>query len=151
MSLVAKLSVKPLLYAIGMLLVVVAGLSTALFVQGGRVDVATAARDTARADQRTTVTEREAWKARASEVSAANTAYGVALSQLQAELTRAQEQATRVRAQAAHAQEVAQKETADAERTLHEFVTRYQVQSHVSDCARALDQVEAVCPAFEHY
>ena len=151
MSLLSKFTVKPLLYAVGVLLVVVVALSVTLFVQGARVDTANAERATAEAAQRSTVTEREAWKVRADELAAANAAYGTSFRQLQAELKLAQDQATEVRTQAAEAQAIAQRETAAAERTLKEFTTRYQVQSRVADCARALEQVEAVCPAFEHY
>jgi hypothetical protein len=144
----AKLSVKPLLYVIGVLLV---ALATTWMVQSARVTVAQSARDVAQAQLSKAGTEREAWKLRANELKQANAAFKVTVGTLQLELKGAQDQAVVMRQQNDAALASAKAAVADADRTLQAFMTRYQTQARVADCAKALLQVEATCPAFSGY
>lgn len=151
MSLLSKFTVKPLLYAVGVLLVIVAGLSVALYAQAARVETAQAATATAVAQQSQTATERDAWKNRSQEVAAANDGWREAVGVLQAELTAAQAALRTLDKQSQQAIASARAEAADADRVLKTFMGKYQAQARAADCARALQTVEAACPAFTGY
>lgn len=151
MGLVAKLSVKPLLYAMGVLLLVIVALSVALVLANGKADTARAQQQAAVALTRTVTTEREAWKIRADELGNANQAYGGVVSTLQAELKTAQDQAAALRTQSAGAVAQARAEAADADRTLKRFTAQVQAQLRQPDCARALSALTQACPALKGY
>lgn len=151
MSLLSKFTVKPLLYVIAALLLVVVSLSVALYVQAARVDVANAASASAIALQQATATERNAWKNRSQEVAAANDGWREAVGVLQAELTAAQTDLRTLDKQSQQAIARARADAAEADRVLKTFMGKYQVQARAADCARALQTVEAACPAFTGY
>ncbi len=148
MSVLDKLTVKPLLYALGACVLVIAALVAVQWVQSARHAAAIAQAEKAA----------EGWQAQATgsntrvqELQAANAGYGDTVALLQKELQAAQEQAVVIGQQQSAAVSAAEAATADAERTLKTFMNRYAVQSRKADCALALQQVEAVCPAFSGY
>lgn len=151
MSLVAKLTVKPLLITIGVLLLVIAVLSGSLVVQGSRLDVAAANVQASIAHQKSTATERDSWKLRAEELTLANVEWLATASTLQDELQRAQDQLTQVRKQTQAAVASARAAAADADRTLNLWLDRYRAQVGAPDCAKALMTLEAACPALQGY
>lgn len=151
MSLLSKFTVKPLLYVIAGLLLVVVGLSIQLALNNSRLKVAQAATATAVAQQSQTATEREAWKARAVEVGVANHGWQEAVATLQAELAAAQTDLRTLDKQSQQAIARARADAAEADRVLKTFLGKYQVQARAADCARALQTVEAACPAFTGY
>ena len=151
MSILAKLTVTPLLYACGILL-------AALLATGAYAAVLSARLDTAQADVRaadgattTARTERDAWKTKAAELGSANTAYGTAVRQLMEELERAQQESKRIDAAGQQAVANAQAAQADAERTLTRMAAQLQAQAREPDCARALNELVRACPAMEGY
>lgn len=151
MSLFAKFTVKPLLWASGALLLACIGLSIALVVANGQRDTAQADRDTAIAERDTAVTEREAHKQRSGELAVANAAYGEVVQQLQAALAEAQGENRRITAEGQRAIAAAQAEAADADRTLKAFTAQFQAESRKPTCARALAALGQACPALEGY
>lgn len=148
MSPVSKLTVKPLLYAIGVLLVALAATGT-----GWWIDHATAAADLSvqRAAAASANASDQANRTRVRELQAANAAYGTTVSTLQDELRAAQDQVTTIRQQAESAVAAADARAADADHVLKTFMDRYAVQVKQTHCAQALMHVEAVCPAFSGY
>ena len=148
MSLLDKLAVKPLLYAVAALLVVILAMSGIWYVTAARsaanLSVAEANASSAEA----------AWKGertRVSELTAANAGWQDTAATLQGELKLAQDQLVTVRQQGAAAVAAAEAKAADADRTLRTFLDRYAVQVKETACAQALQNVEAVCPAFRGY
>lgn len=151
MSVLSKLTVTPLLYACGALLALSIGLGIALKVKAGQVSTAQAVRDTAIARRDTAITEREAWKRRAGELSAANRAYGNAVTGLQSTLTECQGENLRISAEGQRAIVAAQADARDADRTLKAFTAKFQNESRKPTCARALEALGASCPLLEGY
>jgi cell division protein FtsL len=150
-SLLAKFTVKPLLWSSGMLLLACIGLSLALVVANSKRDTAQAERDTAIAERDTAVTEREAHKQRSGELQLANAAYGDVVKELQAALKEAQGENRRISAEGQRAIAAAQAEAADADRTLKAFTAQFQAESRKPNCARALAALGQACPALEGY
>jgi hypothetical protein len=151
MNLISKLTVTPLLYACGALLVAVVGLAIALKVAGGKVDTAQAHQATAESRRDTAITERDAWKAKTADLRAANTAVVAANDSLRAELARQQQQCSDNAAANQRAIAAARADAADADRTLKAFTAKFQIESRKPTCARALDALGAACPALEGY
>lgn len=151
MSLIDRFTVTPLLYACGILLVVCLGLGVALKLEASDVKAAEASRDTAQADKRTAETERESWKRRATELNAANLAYGTVLNGVKSELALCQGENLRLGAAGETAVSKAQAEARDAERTLAIFTAKFQTESRKPVCASALKALDAACPALEGY
>lgn len=110
-----------------------------------------AGRDTAKADLSTRTTERNAWKQRAGELKAANTAYDAEFARLAQELKAAQAERSRLEKAGAEALAAAEAAEADATRTLHAFMDRYATQMRAPDCASAMASVQRFCPALEGY
>ena len=148
MSLLDKLAVKPLLYSVGALLLVVAILAIGWYVHATRLqadlDVQTMSASSASAAYM-------AGRTRVAELAAANEGWRETTTALQGELKRAQDQLVEVRRQGAAAVAAAEAKAADADRTLKTFMDRYAVQVKETACAQALQNVEAVCPAFRGY
>lgn len=148
MSLLDKLAIKPLLYAIGALLVVVAILAVGWYVHATRLqadlDVQTVSASSANAAYMTSRT-------RVAELTAANAGWQDTAIVLRGELKLAQDQLVTVRQQGQVAVAAAEARAADADRTLKTFMDRYAVQVKETACAQALQNVEAVCPAFQGY
>ena len=142
------LSVKPLLWVIG-------GLAIALVAQGivlrGQVALAEAARDTAQARVSTLTTSRDAFQLRTEELATANAEWGETVDVLQAELGRAQRDLHILDKQSRDAIARARAEARDADATLKKFVDQFATESTRPDCARALADLEAKCPALSDY
>lgn len=144
----AKLTVKPLLIATGVLLVVVAALSAALAVQHYQHVAALAmvqsqaSSEQARADAAGT---------RVDELTAANAGYGDTVASLQAALQHEQSQCATVRQQSAKAVATAKAKAADADAALKTFTARFASAAAAADCAQALNRLEAACPALRSY
>lgn len=147
-TLVAKLTVKPLLIAVGVLLLAVAALSAALAVQHYQHAAALSAAQ-ARADALQVASA--AASARVDELTAANAGYGDTVATLQSALTHEQAQCAAVRKQSAKALSAAQAKAADADAALKTFTTRYASAAAAADCAQALNRLEAACPALRSY
>ena len=151
MSLLSKLTVTPLLYACGVLLVALLSVSVYAVITGERLDAAQSRVDAANSERDTAATEREAWKRRAGELVEANQAYGDTVAMLQRELRDAQRETARIDAAGRAAVAAAQAAATDAERTLAAMAAQFQAQARQPDCARALNVLAQACPAFEGY
>jgi hypothetical protein len=151
MSLLAKLSVKPLLYALGVLLLVIAGLVATLHFMQAQVEVAHAASESAIASRDAMATERDAWKGDAGRALLANADYQGIVERLQAELKLCQGQARAMEESNRKAVATARAEANDADRALKQFTRKFQVESRKPPCARALASLEASCPALSDY
>lgn len=147
----SKLTVTPLLYACGALLALSIGLGVALKLKASSVTAAEAARDKAIAERDTARTERDAWKVRVDELTAANLAYGNALGGVARELQSCQGENTRISAAGQRAIAAAQAEARDADRTLKAFTAKFQAESRKPKCTRALEALGAACPTLEGY
>lgn len=148
MKLLSTLTVKPLLWAIGALVVVVIALSVSLFVTRAAA-VAAAARYEGAAVACTA--EKSGATTRVSELATANAGYSRTVEVLQAELRAAQGQVVTLKQQSDTALAAAEAREADASQTLKQFMNRYAGQARETRCALALTEVEASCPAFSGY
>ncbi len=150
-GLLAKLTVKPLLYAIGVLLLVIAGLFVRLHFMQAEVDVAMAKSESAMATRDAKVTERDAWKANAERALLANEKYDIVVQVLQAELKLCQGEARVMEESNRKAVATARAEADDADRALKQFTSKFYTESRKPTCARALQAMEASCPALSDY
>lgn len=144
----AKLTVKPLLIATGVLLVVVAALSAALAVQHYRHAAALA---TVQSQASSEQARADAAGTRVDELTAANAGYGDTVASLQTALQHEQAQCTAVRQQSAKAVATARAQAADADAALKTFTARFASAAAAADCAQALNRLEAACPALRSY
>jgi hypothetical protein len=151
MSLLAKLTVKPLLYTLGVLLLVIAGLVATLHFMQAQVEVANAASASAIARRDAMATERDAWKGDAGRALLANADYQGVVKLLQTELTRCQGEARAMEESNHKAVAAARAEADDADRALKQFTRKFQMESRKPTCARALESMEASCPALSDY
>lgn len=151
MSIVSRFTVTPLLYAIGVLLLVIAGMGVKLALLDGARDSAVSAQHAAEADTRAARTERDAWKQSAQAGKDAITGAQASIASLKQELARAQGEVRRISTAGQRAVAAAQADAADADRTLKLFTAKFQTESRKPDCARALDEMQAVCSALEGY
>lgn len=148
MKLPTVVTVKPLLWVSGVLVLGLIALSVSLVVLRANARAAAATYEgvtaacTAQKDGATT---------RVSELVAANAGYGRTVAVLQTELLLAQRQAATLKQQSASAVAAAQAREADADKTLKQFMNRYAGQARETRCALALTEVEASCPAFSGY
>lgn len=145
------LTVKPLLIAIGVLLVAVVGLSIAVKVYKAEAAAAVAEREAAQALVDARTGERDAFADRVDELVRANRAWSETVDAVTAELERAQAEALRIGEQSRRAVATARAEAADADRTLKRFVDQFAAESRRPACAQALAQMEAACPALRNY
>lgn len=148
MNILARLTVKPLLVAAVAL----------LLLNGAQALVAWASNNQHRADLSVAKATAESCQAHYTAVAgdleratAANVGYQETVSTLQAELKTAQDQAVTLRAQGAQAIAAAEARARDADQVLSTFMERYAIQVKQTACAQAMQQVEAVCPAFSGY
>lgn len=148
MGLMSAAAVKPLAIAL-----VIAG--GALLLSNGvwwaHSATLAAERDTAQAGFNARTTERDAWKRRAGELTAANKAYDAEFARLAQELKAAQAERSRLERDGAAALAAAEAAEADATRTLRAFMDRYATQMRAPDCASAMASVQRFCPALEGY
>lgn len=148
MSLLAGLTVKPLAIALAIAGALLLASNLAWWGYAGRLQA-----DVARAEgagQRSS-SERDAWKARATELKAANAAYDSEFTKLAGELKAAQAEHARLQREHGAALAAAREAEADADRTLRSFMDRYAAQLRAPDCAGALQSVQRLCPALEGY
>jgi len=145
------LTVKPLLY-------VIVALALACVLLGARgcalsadVRAADAATETARADVRTAVTERDAWKARAEDNARAERVR-TAERDLLADLLDQQEAETvRLVAEGEAAVARAQDAARDADRALKAFTAQFQAAARTPNCGAALTALNNACPTLRNY
>lgn len=150
-GLLAKLTVTPLLWACGLLLVAVAALGVRVHMLGADVDAAkagTAAAD-ARANQH--VAERDAWKRAAQSALQATTRWETAFGTVRQLLADSQREARRLDEAGRQALAAARAREAEANLALASWMDRYAEQVRVGDCAAALNAVQQACPAFRGY
>ena len=148
MSLVDKFAVKPLLYVVGALLLVIAAMAGIWAVTAAR---SSAALSVSEANASSASAAWEAARTRVGELTAANRGWEKTAGLLQTELKVAQDQLVQLKAQNAEAVAAAEAKAADADRTLSRFMDQAAAQAREPTCAQALQHVEAVCPAFEGY
>lgn len=148
---IAKLTVVPLLYACGALLLLAIGLSVKIALLGSDLDTAIADKGKAEAERAAVITERESWKGRADELQAANGAYGTALNTMHQQLQLCQGEATRIESEGRKAVAAARAEAADADAALKHFTAQFQAESRKPGCAAALAALDAACPALQGY
>ena len=148
MKLPAVVTVKPLLWAIGVLALGLIALSVSLVVVRANARAAVATYEGATA---ACAAQKDGATTRVSELVAANAGYGRTVAVLQTELLLAQKQAATLKQQSANAVAAAQAREADADKTLKQFLNRYAGQARETRCALALTEMEASCPAFSGY
>lgn len=151
MNIISKLTVTPLLYACGALLLVCLGLGVSLKLEAGKVRTAQAQRDTAQQRVVAVIAERDAWKHTAQSAAEANTAATDAIGSLRTTLAAQQQACGTVIAENQKALNAARNDAADADRTLKTFTRKFQTESRKPDCTRALSALEAACPALRDY
>lgn len=148
MNLSSLITAKPLLWAIGVLALVVVALSVCLVVVRADARAAAAVQQGAAV---ACATQRDSAGTRVAELVAANAGYGRTVAVLQSELGTAQRQVVTVKQQTGAALAAAEAREADANQTLMQFTNRYVGQARETRCALALTEVEASCPAFSGY
>lgn len=145
------LTAKAAPWVLGAIIALSAGLALQHVVLSAKVASAQAARDVAEAKASSLEASRDAFERRATELATANAEWGRTVDVLQAELKRAQYEARVLDAQARAAIAAAEGRARDADRTLKRFVEQFAVESTRPDCARALANLEAQCPALSGY
>ena len=148
MKLPSVVTMKPLLWVIGVLALVVIALSVCLAVVRANARTAAASYEGAAT---ACASQKEGANTRVAELAAANAGYGRTVGVLQAELALAQNQAVTLKQQSDSAVAAAEAREADADQTLKQFMNRYASQARETRCALALTEVEASCPAFSGY
>ena len=148
MNPLAAATVKGLAIALAVAVLLLLASNGTWFVHAAALE---SARDSARADLGNRTAERDSWKVRVDELSAANKAYGVAYGTLARELQAAQLENTRLQREGGEAIALAEAAARDADRTLKTFVGRYAEQLRHPDCASALANLQRFCPALEGY
>ena len=148
MKLLSTLTVKPLLWALGALAVVLIALSVGLFVTRAAAAAAAATYEGAAV---ACAAEKGGATTRVAELATANAGYTRTVEVLQAELRAAQGQVVTLKQQSDTALAEAEAREADANKTLKQFMNRYAGQARETRCALALTDVEASCPAFSGY
>jgi hypothetical protein len=148
MKLFAGATIKGLAIALAAVSVLLLASNGIWWVHAARLG---AGRDSAEADLGARTTERDAWKQRAGELKAANSAYDAEFKRLVEEHAAAQAEMVRLKAAHASALAEAQAAEADADRTLRAFMDRYAAQLRAPDCAGAMAAVARFCPALEGY
>lgn len=155
MSVLSKLTVKPLLWLAAAQFVVIAALCGLLALQqhwyDAKIETADARTETADAGANTARVERDAWKTRAAELDAANFAHQSVNATLRRLLGEAQRENTRLQDDGRAAVAAAEAAKDEADRTLAAWMGRYAEQVRAGDCAASLANVERACPAFGGY
>ncbi|WP_298580580.1 hypothetical protein [uncultured Luteimonas sp.] len=151
MNWLSKLTVTPLLWACGLLLVAVAGLGVRVHMLGATADAAEAATEAAAARAAQHVAERDAWKHAAQASASAAGKWEAAFRNVQQLLRDSQAEARRLDEAGQAALSAAREREAEANRALASWTQRYADQVRVGDCAAALNAVQQACPAFGGY
>lgn len=147
----ARLTVTPLLYAIGVLLLVVLGMSIRLAIVSSHLETAIAQKSTAEEAASRVSTERDAWKAKANAAADANTSCTQGIESLTVTLD--QQQKVCAANLAANRKAIANARAAatNAEAAHQRFVRQFGKQTPDSECGRALAALDRACPALEGY
>lgn len=148
MKLPSVVTMKPLLWVIGVLVLVVIALSVCLVVVRANARAAAATYEGAAAS---CAAQKDGATTRVEELASANAGYGRTVGVLQTELALAQKQAATLKQRSDSAVAAAEAREADANQTLKQFMNRYAGQARDTRCALALTEVEASCPAFSGY
>ena len=151
MKFLDKLTVTPLLYACGVLLLAVLGLTVRLHFVGADLDVAKAQVGTAESQRDAARTERDAWKQRAEDAQLANRAADAAIGSLHNALEQQQAQCAANQQANAKAIARARADAADADAALRKFTAQFQTESRKADGGRALAALERACPLMRGY
>lgn len=151
MSVLSRLTVTPLLYACGALVLLCLALGAAVWAKDTALDSATSKTEAAEAQRDEARTAADAWKGKADGCVAANEAYADVVGTLNGELELAQAERRRLEAEGKSAIAAARAEARDADRTLKRMAAQFQAQSREPSCAAAVARVAQVCPAFEGY
>jgi hypothetical protein len=151
MSILGKLSVKPLLYVIVVLLLAIGGLWLRLAMVGAERDTAQAQVSAAQSKVESVTTERDAWKNAAQGNLQANSAANNAIDTLKGLLDQQQQQCSAMRTANDKAVANARAQAQDADNALRLFTAKFQTESRKPDCAQALKAMEGACPALRDY
>lgn len=153
MKIPAWLTFKVLAWTVAALLTVIAGqvLERTVTVAWlkGRVALAQGARDTAAADAKVAAGRAATAEAKILELAQANAGFAANEAVLRAELEHCQMEFQRIREENGAALLQAQRDRADAERTLEQFVARFAART--PSCAAALASLDRACPALGSY
>lgn len=146
-----SLTVKPLLYVIVALLLVIVALGTRSCVQSANARTDAALRDSAENLVARVRTERDAWKGQAeTNAKNANTC-AASLEVITDEYQRQQRDHAQLDAQRQAAIAAAQSAERDADRTLKQFTAQFQAESRTPTCGAALAALNNACPAIREY
>jgi len=143
------LTMKVLQYIAGALLLACIGLAAKGCALAAERDNALLEAELADVEREAVGAEREAWKAKAADLIAANKAYDVACDQLQAAAAEKPRLAGAPAPQAPAAGAAAQRDEAKAERELGEY--RRLFGKKPKDCEAALQALDRVCPTLGGY
>jgi hypothetical protein len=150
-GLVSRLTVTPLLWAIGILLVALAASSGYAYVLRADVVAAQAATAVAIAERDGARLERDTATTRGLEVANSARGWEAVAGERLTLLNACQTAAVTIREAGEQAVRNARAAARDAERTLDAFTKRYQVEARRPDCERARHAMAAACPALEDY
>ena len=145
------LTVKPLLYLVGLLCLAVVALGTRGCVQSANARTDAAKLETADELVGRVRTERDAWKHQAESNAANANTCATSLQVLSDEYKRQARDHATLDAQRQAAITAAQAAEQDASRTLARFTAQFQAESRRPDCGAALAAVGRSCPALEGY
>lgn len=145
------LTIKPLLYVIVALLLVIFVMANRGCVQSANARTSAAQLEGAEELVNRVRTEREAWK-RQAEANAANAnTCASSFTTITREYERQQRDHAQMDAQRNAALAEAQAAAADSDRALQRFTAQFQLQSRTPTCGAALTALNAACPALKEY
>ena len=147
----SMLTVKPLLYAIGALLLLCALLIALLAGSRSHARQLQAQLDVAAANQRATEAERDAWKRQSSALTAAAQGARTGIDALKTALAEQQQACIAMNDANRRAVESAAAAAARADTALRGFSGRWKSESTKPRCAAALKAMEEACPALRNY
>ena len=143
------LTMKVLQYIAGGLLLACIGLGMRGCALDNARDVAVANQATAESARDAAITERDAWKSKAADALAANTAYDLIFEQQRLAAAELHRLAQETAAKAAAAVAAAQRDEAKAERVAAEY--RRIFGAKPKDCDAALLALDRICPTLRNY
>ena len=143
------LTMKVLQYIAGGLLLACIGLGMRGCALDNARDVAVANQATAESARDAAITERDAWKSKAGDALAANTAYDLIFEQQRLAAAEQHRLAQETAAKAAAAVAAAQRDEAKAERVAAEY--RRIFGAKPKDCDAALLALDRICPTLRNY
>lgn len=145
------LTIKPLLYVIACLLLVIFLLVSRGCVQSANARAGVAQLEGAQELVNRVRTEREAWKGQAVTNAANANTCAASLQTMTSEYQRQQRDHAQLDAQRQAAIAAALAEASDIDRAFKAFTAQFQAESRKPDCGAALAAVGRACPALEDY